>query len=221
MNRSTNNILIKTLILFLFLLSVLSGQTVKLKIIETTDTHGAIFPYDFTNAKPNNHSLAQVHTYVEQQRNDKTHEVVLLSNGDILQGTPAVYYYNFEKTDELHLYAQVMNYMKYDAGSVGNHDIETGHPVYDKFVKELNFPWLSANSIDVKTEKPYFKSYTIIERKGVKVAVLGMITPAIPDWLPPKIWEGMRFDDMIETAKEWVSIISEKENPDILIGLFH
>ena len=221
MNRSTNNILIKSLILFLFSLSVLSGQTVKLKIIETTDTHGAIFPYDFTNAKPNNHSLAQVHTYVELQRNDKTQEVVLLSNGDILQGTPAVYYYNFEKTDELHLYAQVMNYMKYDAGSVGNHDIETGHPVYDKFMKELNFPWLSANSIDVKTEKPYFKPYTIIERKGIKVAVLGMITPAIPAWLPPKIWEGMRFDDMIETAKKWVSIIRKKENPDILIGLFH
>jgi len=221
MNKSTNNILKKSLILFLFSLSVLSGQTVKLKIIETTDTHGAIFPYDFTNAKPNNHSLAQVHTYVEQQRNDKTQEVVLLSNGDILQGTPAVYYYNFEKTDQPHLYAQVMTYMQYDAGSVGNHDIETGHPVYDKFVKELNFPWLSANSIDVKTEKPYFKPYTIIERKGVKVAVLGMITPAIPAWLPPKIWEGMRFDDMIETAKKWVSIIRKKENPDILIGLFH
>lgn len=221
MIRSKNNILTKTLILFLFLLSILSGQTINLKIIETTDTHGAIFPYDFTNAKPNNHSLAQVHTYVEGERTDTSQEIILLSNGDILQGTPTVYYYNFEKTEESHLYAEVMNYMQYDAGSVGNHDIETGHPVYDKFVNELNFPWLSANSIDVTSEKPYFKPYTIIERKGIKVAVLGMITPAIPAWLPPKIWEGIRFDDMIETAKKWVSIINDKENPDIMIGLFH
>ena len=218
---STNNFFAK-LLLFLFGITLtLCGQTVKLKIIETTDTHGAIFPYDFTNSKPNNHSLAQVHTYVEGERADSTQEVILLSNGDILQGTPAVYYYNFEKTNEPHLYAEVMNYMKYDAGSVGNHDIETGHPVYDKFVKELNFPWLSANSVGVKTGKPYFKPYTILERRGIKIAILGLITPAIPTWLPQKIWEGMRFDDMIETAKKWVPIIMEKENPDILIGLFH
>ena len=177
MNRSKYKLLIKTTVLFLLLISVSIGQTVKLKIIETTDTHGAIFPYDFKNMKPNNHSLAQVYTYVEQQRDDTTQAVVLLSDGDLLQGTPAVYYYNFEKPDEPHLYAQVMNYMKYDAGSVGNHDIETGHHVYDKFVKELNFPWLSANSVDVKTGKPYFKPYTVIERKGIKIAILGQITP--------------------------------------------
>lgn len=218
---STYNIFAKLLLFLLAITLTLNGQTVKFKIIETTDSHGAIFPYDFTNAKPNNHSLAQVQTYVEGERADSSQEVILLSNGDILQGTPAVYYYNFEKTDEPHLYAEVMNYMKYDAGSVGNHDIETGHPVYDKFVKELNFPWLSANSIDVTSEKPYFEPYTIIERRGIKVAVLGMITPAIPAWLPPKIWAGMRFDDMIETAKKWVPIIKEKENPDIMIGLFH
>ncbi|VAX28501.1 5'-nucleotidase; 2',3'-cyclic-nucleotide 2'-phosphodiesterase; Putative UDP-sugar hydrolase [hydrothermal vent metagenome] len=221
MNGKIKKTFIKASILFLLLISVSSGQTVKFKFIETTDTHGAIFPYDFTNMKPNNHSLAQIYTYVEQQRADTTQAVILLSNGDILQGTPAVYYYNFEKTDEPHLYAQVMNYMKYDAGSVGNHDIETGHPVYDKFVKELDFPWLSANSVDVKTGKPYFKPYTVIERRGIKIAILGLITPAIPNWLPQKIWAGMRFDDMIETAKKWVPIIKEKEKPDIMIGLFH
>jgi len=221
MNKSMHRFFIKTTTLILLLFSVTVGQTVKLKIIETTDTHGAIFPYDFTNMKPNNHSLAQVNTYVKEQRDDTTQAIILLSNGDILQGTPAVYYYNFEKTDEPHLYAEVMNYMKYDAGSVGNHDIETGHPVYDRFVKELNFPWLSANSVDIKTDKPYFKPYTVIKRKGIKIAILGLTTPAIPNWLPQKIWAGMRFDDMIETAKKWVPIIEEKENPDILIGLFH
>ncbi|MDA3861614.1 MAG: bifunctional UDP-sugar hydrolase/5'-nucleotidase [Melioribacteraceae bacterium] len=221
MSKSIKSIMIKTLVLIIISFPVLNGQTVKLKIIETTDTHGAIFQYDFTQMKSQNHSLAQIHSYVEEQRTDTTQEIILLSNGDILQGTPVVYYYNFEDTNSPHLYADVMNYMKYDAGSVGNHDIETGHPVYDSFVKQLDFPWLSANSVDVNTSKPYFEPYTIIERKGIKIAVLGLTTPAIPSWLPPQIWEGIEFNDMIETAKMWIPIIKEKENPQIIVGLFH
>lgn len=205
----------------LFSFGSVFGQNVNIKIIETSDVHGAIFPYDFTDNKPTNASLARVTTYVNEQRADTNQVVFLVDNGDILQGTPAVYYYNFEKTDTLHLYADVMNYMKYDVGSVGNHDIETGHDVYDRFDKEINFPWLAANAINTKTNEPYFKPYTVLERKGIKIAVLGLITPAIPKWLPEKIYSGIRFDDMIETAQKWVKIIKEKENPDLLIGLFH
>jgi 2',3'-cyclic-nucleotide 2'-phosphodiesterase/3'-nucleotidase len=114
-----------------------------------------------------------------------------------------------------------MNFMGYDAATIGNHDIETGHDVYDKFNKEINFPWLAANAINTTTNEPYFKPYTTIERDGVKIAVLGLITPAIPQWLPEKIWSGMRFDDMIETAQKWVKKIRETEQPDLMIGLFH
>jgi len=208
------------LLLLIFTFSALA-QTVNVKIIETSDVHGAIFPYDFTENKPTNASLARVTTYVNEQRADTNQVVFLVDNGDILQGTPAVYYYNFEKTDTLHLYADVMNYMKYDVGTVGNHDIETGHDVYDRFDKEINFPWLAANAINTKTNEPYFKPYTVLERKGIKIAVLGLITPAIPKWLPEKIYSGIRFDDMIEAARKWVKIIEEKEHPDLLIGLLH
>ncbi|MFZ1279785.1 MAG: bifunctional UDP-sugar hydrolase/5'-nucleotidase, partial [Ignavibacteriaceae bacterium] len=182
---------------------------------------GAIFPYSLKDNKEINSSLARVSTYVNQQRADTNQIVFLLDNGDIIQGNPAVYYYNFEKTDTLNLYADVMNYMKYDAATIGNHDIETGHDVYDKFYKELNFPWLAANAINTETNQPYFKPYTTIERGGVKIAILGLITPAIPQWLPEKIWSGMRFDDMIETAQKWVKKIRETEQPDLMIGLFH
>jgi 2',3'-cyclic-nucleotide 2'-phosphodiesterase/3'-nucleotidase len=147
--------------------------------------------------------------------------VLLLDNGDILQGQPIVYYSNFEKTQSPHVLSRVMNYMKYDAGSVGNHDIEAGHEVYDKFTKELNFPWLAANAIDKKTKTPYFQPYTIVEKDGIKIAILGLITPAIPKWLPEKIWEGMEFEDMIESAKKWIQVIHEKEKPDLVIGIFH
>jgi len=197
------------------------AQTVTVKIIETSDVHGAIFPYDLKENKETNSSLARVTTYLKEQRADSNQIVFLLDNGDILQGDPIVYYYNFEKTDTVHLYADVMNYMKYDAATIGNHDIETGHDVYDKFNKELNFPWLAANAINTTTNEPYFKPYTTIERGGVKIAILGLITPAIPQWLPEKIWSGMRFDDMIETAQKWVKKIRETEQPDLMIGLFH
>lgn len=211
----------KSLILILIFTFSALAQTVNVKIIETSDVHGAIFAYDFTENKPTNASLARVTTYVNEQRADTNQVVFLVDNGDILQGTPAVYYYNFEKTDTLHLYADVMNYMKYDVGTVGNHDIETGHEVYNRFDKEINFPWLAANAINTKTNEPYFKPYTVLERKGIKIAVLGLITPAIPKWLPEKIYSGIRFDDMIETARKWVKIIKEKEHPDLLIGLLH
>lgn len=207
--------------IILFSLSFSLAQTVNVKIIETSDVHGSIFPYDLVNDRPSNSSLAQVITYVNEQRADTNQIVFLLDNGDILQGDPVVYYFNFEKTDTIHLYADVMNYMNYDAATIGNHDIETGHDVYDKFNKEINFPWLAANAINIQTNEPYFKPYTIIERGGIKVAVLGLITPAIPKWLPEKIWEGMRFDDMIETAEKWAKKIRETEQPDLLIGLFH
>jgi 2',3'-cyclic-nucleotide 2'-phosphodiesterase / 3'-nucleotidase len=197
------------------------AQTVTVKIIETSDVHGAIFPYDFKENKETNSSLARVTSYLKEQRADSNQIIFLLDNGDILQGDPTVYYYNFEKTDTIHLYADVMNYMKYDAGTVGNHDIETGHDVYDKFNKEINFPWLAANAINTSTNESYFKPYTTIERGGVKIAILGLITPAIPQWLPEKIWSGMRFDDMIETAQKWVKKIRETEQPDLMIGLFH
>ncbi len=207
---------------FVLLISISTfAQTITVKIIETSDVHGAIFPYDLKENKETNSSLARVTTYLKEQRADSSQIVFLLDNGDILQGDPVVYYYNFEKTDTVHLYADVMNYMQYDAATIGNHDIETGHDVYDKFNKEINFPWLAANAINTTTNEPYFESYTTIERSGVKIAVLGLITPAIPQWLPEKIWAGMRFDDMVETAQKWVKKIREIEQPDLMIGLFH
>jgi 2',3'-cyclic-nucleotide 2'-phosphodiesterase/3'-nucleotidase len=198
----------------------LKAQTINLKIIETSDVHGAIVPYDLINGASTNSSLAQVHSYVNVQRGQQDTEVILLDNGDMLQGDPMAYYYNYVDTSR-HIFAEAMNHMKYDAATIGNHDIETGHPVYDKFRKQLNFPWLAANAINMETDEPYFEPYVVIERKGIRIAVLGLITASIPKWLPKTLWEGIRFDDMIEAAQKWIPIIQEKENPDLIVGLFH
>ena len=165
-------------------------------------------------------SLARVSSYVKEQR-EKYENVILMDNGDILQGQPVAYYYNYMDTISEHVCAAMLNYMKYDVGTMGNHDVETGHAVYDRWVRQCNFPVLGANIVDNKTGKPYLPPYQVIEKEGVKIAILGMITPAIPSWLPEQLWSGLHFEDMEDCARKWVKIIREKENPDVLVGLFH
>lgn len=186
----------------------------------TSDVHGTAFDQDLKRERPNRSSLANVSYYLQEAR-QQDKDIILLDNGDFLQGQPHNYYYNFIDTVSPNLTAEVMNYLKYDAASVGNHDIEAGHPVYDKIVHELGFPWLSANTIDEVSGKCYFRPYTVLQRKGLKIAILGMTTPGIYKWLPKKLWEGLDFQDMVETARYWVKEIQNKERPDLLIGLFH
>jgi 2',3'-cyclic-nucleotide 2'-phosphodiesterase/3'-nucleotidase len=214
--------LLKRIILSLLLIAIVScsdtGQR-KVIILETTDVHGVILPYDFIEKNELKTSLAGVAGYLKQPSINRD-ELVLLDNGDNLQGQPGEYYYNFIDTLSPHINSQVMNDMGYDAGTVGNHDIEAGHSVYDRIRKEYNFPLLAANAVDIKTGEPYFEPYTIIIRNKLKIAVLGLVTPSIPDWLPPELYSGIEFMEMVETAKKWMPEILRKK-PDIVVGLFH
>ncbi len=197
------------------------SKTVTLKFIETSDVHGAFFPYDFIERTPMKGSMARVSTYIKKQRKEYGDNLILLENGDILQGQPTCYYTNYVKTDLPNVAAEVVNYLGYDAQVVGNHDVETGHKVYDKWISELKCPTLGSNIIDTKTNKPYVKPYIIIERDGVKVAILGMLTPAIPNWLHENLWKGLRFEEMVANAKKWVEHLKKEEKPDAIIGLLH
>ena len=196
-------------------------KIVKLKIVETSDIHGNYYPYDFILRHEAAGSLARVYEFVQKERETYKDNLLLLDNGDILQGQPCAYYYNYIDTISPHLAAEVLNYMKYNAGNMGNHDVETGRAVFDRWAGDCNFPILGANIIDTVTGKTHFKPYEVLERDGVKIVVLGMITPAIPVWLSENLWKGLRFDDMEETARKWMKIIREKENPDLVIGIFH
>ena len=140
--------------------------------------------------------MARICYYVNQLRQQMGKNVILLDNGDILQGQPTSYYYNFVATKKPNIAAEVINYMRYDAETIGNHDIEPGHEVYDKWMKEVKCPVLACNVINKKTGRPYTSPYTILHRDGVKIAIIGMLTPAIPNWLTEDIWAGLRFDDM-------------------------
>lgn len=209
-------------LLFCYVLSLPAQEReVKLKIVQTSDVHGNYYPYNFITQKEWAGSLARVHAFVQKKREIYKENLILLDNGDILQGQPTAYYYNYIDTVSPHLCAEMMNYMGYDAGNMGNHDVETGRPVFDRWISDCNFPVLGANIIDTATGETHLKPYKVMERDGVKIVVLGMITPAIPAWLSENLWQGLRFDDMEQTAKKWMKIIREKENPDLVIGLFH
>ena len=196
-------------------------KVVKLKIVQTSDVHGNYYPYNFITRKDWQGSLARIYAFVEKEREQYKENLILLDNGDILQGQPTAYYYNYIDTVSPHLCAEMMNYMKYDAGNMGNHDVETGRAVFDRWINTCDFLVLGANIIDISTGEPHLPPYKVMERDGVKIVILGMITPAIPAWLSENLWKGLRFDDMEETAHKWMKIIREKENPDLMIGLFH
>ena len=216
------------LILVLILCQILWAGTmeaqekvVKLKIVETSDVHGNFYPYDFVRRQPSAGSLARVYTWVQQERRRFGDNLILLDNGDILQGQPSAYYYNYIDTVSPHLTAEMLNFMAYDAGNMGNHDIETGRAVFDRWTGDCRFPVLGANILDTATGKTHLKPYVVLEREGVKIAVLGMITPAIPMWLSENLWPGLRFEDMEAAARKWIPFIREQEKPDVIIGLFH
>ena len=196
-------------------------KTVTLKFIETTDVHGMFFPTNYTTGKAVGGSMARVSSYVKSQRATYGNNLILLDNGDILQGQPTNYYWNFIDTQDENIAASVVNYMGYDAQVFGNHDIETGHNCYDKWNREVKCPILAANMINAETGNPYTNPYKIIEREGVKIAILGMTTPAVPNWLSESLWSGIRFEEMVSCTRKWVKTIKEKENPDLIIGLFH
>ena len=207
-----------------------TSKTVRLKVIETSDVHGHFFPYDFMERKPLKGTLVRANTYINKEREKFGKEnLLLIDNGDILQGQPCVYWSNYVMPEDENLAARVINYMQYDAETVGNHDIEPGHQVYDKWLREVRCPLLGANIVktgsdgkaDPKNIYEGIQPYSIHYIDGVKIAVIGMLTPAIPNWLNKSIWKGMEFEEMTSCAKKWIAYLKEVEQPDLIFGLFH
>ena len=206
------------------------SKTIRLKVIETSDVHGYFFPWDFMENRPIKGSLTRANTYINKQRQQYGSNLLLIDNGDILQGQPCSYWSNFVESEEENLAASVINYMKYDVEGVGNHDVEPGHKVYDKWIREVRCPVVGANIVkeeyknaEARPSHIYtgLQPYSVHYKDGVKICVLGLLTPAIPNWLNKSIWKGIEFEDMVTSARKWVKYIQETERPDLLIGLFH
>ena len=147
-----------------------------LTVLSTNDVHGTWFDSTYIGNNVRR-SLFAINTYVDSVRTaDGKDNVVLIDVGDCLQGDNAAYYYNYVDTLSPHLFPRLMDYMHYDAVVWGNHDVETGHAVYDRVNRELlakDIPFLAGNAIRNDNGKTYFPLYKIVNRGGLRIAILG------------------------------------------------
>lgn len=196
-----------------------------LHIVTTGDVHGSWFDEPYVDGQATKTSLMSVSAWVDSLRGAVgERNVLLLDAGDCLQGDNAPYYYNYVAELQEHLFPRIISYMKYDAVTVGNHDIETGHPVYDWIAKELaarKIPFLGGNAVRTDNGEPYFPVYKMFRRGGMKVAVLGFTNPNMKAWLAEPIWSGIEFVSLIPCVQEWVDRVRAKEKPDVVVVLVH
>lgn len=203
----------------------ISAREHSLYVVTTGDVHGSWFSSPYVEGGAVKTSLMSVKHYVDSLRDAVgPGNVLLLDAGDCLQGDNAAYYYNYVDTSDTHLFSRIMKYMGYDAVVVGNHDIETGHHVYDRVNAELEdygIPWLGGNALYAADRTPYFPVYTIVEKAGLKVAVLGFTNPNIKAWLTESLWSGMEFISLVPSVQKWVDVVRGKEEPDVVIVVVH
>ena len=208
----------------------------RVTVCSTTDVHGAYFDSAYVDNLAAKTSLANVSSYLKEIRGEGV-QPVLIDVGDNLQGDNAAYYFNYVATDVPHVYPRIAAYLGYDAIVVGNHDIETGHDVYDRVASELTMPYLAANAAfdrdengradmdenpDGKTvSDSYFVPYCVVDRGGVKVAIVGMTNGNIKSWLADDIWRGMDFQIISEMVQPVIDRMIEKEKPQLVVLAVH
>lgn len=214
------------LFLSIILISI-QGCTPKsdeLHIVTTGDVHGRFLSVDFSSDRPQS-SLEAVNIYTDSLRRCFGRDnVLLLDAGDILQGDNMAYYFNYVDTEAEHIYPRIADYMGYDAVTLGNHDIETGHAVYDRVTAQLEnrgIPTLSGNVVNASDGQPYFPYYTMVNKGGRKIAVLGFNNANIKAWLPEKLWSGLNFVDLMECVQQRVDEVRATKTPDLLIVVVH
>ena len=194
------------------------------QILTTNDVHGTFFDSTYVGGNVKK-SLMAVKRTVDSVRTAVGKEnVILIDAGDILQGDNAAYYFNYVDTVTPHVYPRMAKYMGYDAVTLGNHDIETGHAVYDRVTRDLealDIPVLAGNAIRNDNGKPYFGVYTILKRQGVKFAILGFDNANISNWLSERLWSGMKFESLIPLVQQDVDKVVAKEKPDVVIVSVH
>ncbi|WP_353948874.1 bifunctional UDP-sugar hydrolase/5'-nucleotidase [Sporolactobacillus sp. Y61] len=194
----------------------------ELVILETSDIHGSIYPVNYADNTRREAGLGKIATRVRKERTEHEH-VLLVDNGDLIQGTPLVYYY--ARFDGKHVNPMVIleNQMAYDCAVVGNHEFNFGKKVLAEAVRHSAFPWLAANMLRTDTKEPYFGKPYIIRtfQNGCKVAVLGLITQYIPNWEKPENITGMTFTDPVEAAKKWVPWLRREKKADLVVVSYH
>lgn len=210
---------------FIALILLTSGasvapERVQITILGTTDLHGNITPIDYYTNKPDNRGLAKVATLIKRVRKEQPN-VLLVDSGDTIQGSPLASYHSRKNNQPPDPMMLTMSALGFDAMAVGNHEYNFGLNVLEKARREAKFPWLSANTYETKTGKTHFQPYIVKELGGVKVGILGLTTPGIPNWDNPTNYAGLEFRQPVVEAGKWVPIMRTNDKVDLVVVAMH
>lgn len=194
------------------------GAPSTITLLHTSDLHTNIMPWDYFSATPDDRrGLAKVATLVRRERTECS---LLIDSGDTIQGTPLGTYYALVDNAPKHPMAAAMSALGYDAMALGNHEFNYGRAVLDKFIGEVNFPVLGANVRNAADGSEAYGSFVIKDVCGVKVGILGMVTPGVTTWERPENIAGLRFDNPLETAREYVPKM-RAQGAEVVVVSFH
>ncbi|WP_413167264.1 bifunctional metallophosphatase/5'-nucleotidase [Capilliphycus salinus ALCB114379] len=194
------------------------SETKTITILQTSDLHGYLMPWDYYTHQPAELGVAKIATLIEQERAEHP-DLILIDNGDTIQGTPLAYYYNTIETQSPHPIALAFNTLGFDAVSLGNHDFDFGMEVLSRWIHQLDAPVVCANLI-TPDGIPAFKPYLLKTVDGVKVGILGLTTPAVKNWLPPENFGELSLIDPLKTAHKYVPEMRQ-QGADIVIVAQH
>lgn len=211
------NWLVGLVILTSLSLASTAVASTKITILQTSDLHGRIFPHDYAlDSNDMDAGLAKIQTIVARERAANPN-LILMDCGDTVQDNSAELFNDLP----VHPMVNAMNLMGYDVWSIGNHEFNFELSFLKRNIQAFNGSVLSANIYKKGTNERWVKPYRIFTRDGVRVAVIGMIPPAVPIWesAAPQHFEGLEFTG---PASETRKVIQElKGKYDILVGAYH
>ncbi|MDX5865517.1 bifunctional 2',3'-cyclic-nucleotide 2'-phosphodiesterase/3'-nucleotidase [Bacillus cereus group sp. BfR-BA-01119] len=218
-------------------------STVNLRILETSDIHVNLMNYDYYQTKTDNKvGLVQTATLVNKAREEAKNSV-LFDDGDALQGTPLGDYVANKINDPkkpvdpsyTHPLYRLMNLMKYDVISLGNHEFNYGLDYLNKVISKTEFPVINSNVYkddkdnNEENDKNYFKPYHVFEKEvedesgqkqKVKIGVMGFVPPQVMNWDKANLEGKVKAKDIVETAKKMVPKM-KAEGADVIVALAH
>ena len=187
------------------------NANIQLQILATSDMHGRFMPYNYIfDEEDLSGSCAQIATAVNELRNENT---IVVDAGDIIQDNSAELFLN----DEMHPMMLAMNDIQYDVWTTGNHEYNFGMDVLKRIIPQNSGELICGNVYDPDGER-LAPAYTIIERNGVKVGIIGMVTPNIQRWDSTNL-TGYTITDPVEETKKAIKELEGKV--DVLIALDH
>jgi 2',3'-cyclic-nucleotide 2'-phosphodiesterase / 3'-nucleotidase len=212
------------------------ARQVTVTLLATTDLHGNLVPIDYFTGKPADRGLAKIATLVRAVRREAPN-ALLIDCGDTIQGTPLeTVYQSYVTAGRLPLRLRfrgrplrhdpmmaAMNRLGYDALVLGNHDFNYGVKNLDRARGDARFPWLSANTLAEPGGVPArpFDPYILRTVDGIRIAIIGLTTPAIPQWEEPAHYQGYRFTDALQAAQSTVAALRRDVHPDLIVAAVH